>query len=92
MERIELNAIICEAVCYILGAVVYGYRVPERFVSEGRAIAAPWRWVDMVGSSHQLFHCLVVCGTMWHFKALEGSYALMHRRRSGLMGDGLVGV
>ena len=83
-ERIKLNAILCEAVCYILGAVLYGYRVPERFVSKGSE--TPWRWVDMVGSSHQLFHCLVVCGTMWHFNALEGSYALMdnRRRRKGL--------
>ncbi|AAS53708.1 AFR337Wp [Eremothecium gossypii ATCC 10895] len=63
--RIQLKYVLYEAVFYITGALVYGFRIPERF--------APGKF-DMVGHSHQIFHLLVVLGTLCHFRAVTGSY------------------
>ncbi|XP_020575541.1 heptahelical transmembrane protein 4-like [Phalaenopsis equestris] len=46
--------------CYGVGAVVYGARVPERWI--------PGKF-DIAGHSHQLFHVLVVAGAYMHYLA-----------------------
>lgn len=45
---------------YLAGVVVYGARVPERWM--------PGRF-DLVGHSHQLFHALVIAGAYAHYHA-----------------------
>lgn len=45
---------------YVLGAVVYATRVPERWM--------PGKF-DIAGHSHQLFHVLVVAGAYTHYHA-----------------------
>lgn len=54
-----------EALSYLSGATLYAFRLPERF--------SPGKY-DLVGNSHQLFHCLVVLGAYWHFRALVHAY------------------
>lgn len=45
---------------YLVGTAFYVSRVPER-----------WRpgWFDLTGSSHQIFHLLVMCGALAHYAA-----------------------
>ena len=45
---------------YLIGAVLYSTRIPERF--------APGRF-DLVLSSHNIFHVLVVLGAYIHYHA-----------------------
>ena len=46
---------------YILGAVLYAFRIPERFFPDGR--------FDLFFASHQLMHILVVVAAMVHYHA-----------------------
>lgn len=68
-HRIQLKYIILEALFYITGAIVYGVRIPESL--------APGKF-DFIGHSHQIFHILVVFGSICHFRAILGSYTFMH--------------
>lgn len=54
-----------EALSYLSGATLYAFRMPER-LSPGK--------FDLIGNSHQIFHCLVVLGAYWHFRALVHAY------------------
>jgi adiponectin receptor len=54
---------------YILGAGIYAARVPERLM--------PGRF-DIVGSSHQIFHVLVVCAATAHLTGLLKAFDYRH--------------
>ena len=41
-------------IAYVSGMIIYIARVPERFSKSGR--------FDILGQSHQIFHCLVLLG------------------------------
>ena len=47
---------------YILGTIVYAFRIPERFFT-GR--------FDIFGQSHQIFHSCVVAGAYFHYVAIH---------------------
>ena len=49
------------AFLYILGAVLYGLRIPERFL--------PGKF-DLWFQSHQIFHVLVVFAAMVHYHGM----------------------
>ena len=51
---------------YLVGALLYGYRVPERFV--------PGR-LDLAVNSHNIFHLCVWAACVVHYHALFASYA-----------------
>ncbi|SCU79522.1 LANO_0A06546g1_1 [Lachancea nothofagi CBS 11611] len=72
--KIQLKWLILEGVFYILGAVLYGVRFPER-ISPGT--------FDMWGHSHQLFHVLVVIAALCHLQALIGAYKFVHKNLIG---------
>ncbi|KAI8893648.1 hemolysin-III related-domain-containing protein [Globomyces pollinis-pini] len=61
MESISTNYILVMASCYLLGAFIYGYRIPERWYPET---------FDIFGHSHQIWHCLVVLGAAIHFMGI----------------------
>lgn len=67
--RIQLKWVFLEGVFYILGALLYGVRFPER--------VAPGTF-DIWGQSHQLFHVLVVIAASCHLRALLGAYKWVH--------------
>lgn len=69
LQRINLTFVLWEALFYIVGATLYGLRIPESIL--------PGKF-DLVGSSHQVFHCLVVAGSVCHLKAVIESYRLVH--------------
>ncbi|CCH59071.1 hypothetical protein TBLA_0B02290 [Henningerozyma blattae CBS 6284] len=68
-QRVQLPSLTLELICYVIGALLYGYRIPEVF--------APGKF-DNIGNSHQWFHIFVVLGSLLHLRALVGSYYFMH--------------
>lgn len=79
-KRVQLRFVLLEALFYISGAVIYGFRIPETLL--------PGKF-DFVGHSHQIFHILVVLGSLCHFRALLGSYFFMH---TGISSPGLLNL
>lgn len=65
INRAGLKYVGYEALAYLTGALIYAFRLPERL--------SPTTF-DMIGNSHQIFHCLVVIGAYSHFRALVHSY------------------
>ncbi|SCV68656.1 BQ2448_777 [Microbotryum intermedium] len=59
---------------YIIGAVLYAERCPERFL--------PGRF-DLVGSSHQIFHVLILLAALSHWVAISEGFRYWHGERNG---------
>lgn len=57
---------------YISGAMLYAFRIPERFF--------PGK-VDILFHSHQLFHCFVIAGAFVHYHGI--SNMALHRLHAG---------
>ena len=51
---------------YIVGALLYGFRIPERFFTPGT--------FDLVFSSHQIFHVCVVVAAYVHYLTVHNHY------------------
>jgi adiponectin receptor len=64
-DRIQVMWMLAQGGLYVLGAVIYACRVPERW--------APGRF-DLVGSSHQIFHVLVLCAAATHFNGIVSTF------------------
>lgn len=64
-----LNYLILSGLLYVVGALLYALRVPERF--------APGRF-DMVGASHQIFHVLILAAAAAHYISIRRAYAFWH--------------
>ncbi|ODO04996.1 hypothetical protein I350_05608 [Cryptococcus amylolentus CBS 6273] len=58
-----LDMILAGGACYIVGALLYAARIPEK-LSPGT--------FDYFGSSHQIFHCFVLGGAWFQYAALRG--------------------
>ena len=56
-------------VCYLLGAIIYAYRIPERWI-HGK--------LDIFGHSHQIWHLLVLLGAVFHWVGILKSYVWWH--------------
>ncbi|QLL35076.1 hypothetical protein HG536_0H04520 [Torulaspora globosa] len=67
--RIQVKWVLLGGIFYIVGAVLYGMRFPEK--------CSPGRF-DIWGHSHQLFHILVVVAALCHLNGLIKSYDLVH--------------
>lgn len=68
-KQLGLNWLLLQGFLYILGASIYAIRAPERWY--------PGRF-DIVGSSHQIFHVLVVLAAMAHLNGLFKAYDYRH--------------
>ncbi|PWN25876.1 HlyIII-domain-containing protein [Jaminaea rosea] len=64
-----LDWLILSGSLYVVGALTYACRGPERF--------APGRF-DYVGASHQLFHCAIVGAAFAHYVCLRRAWAYWH--------------
>nr|WRH23622.1 Haemolysin-III related [Naematelia aurantialba] len=62
-ERTSLDLVIATGVAYISGALLYAARLPEK-LSPGT--------FDYFGSSHQIFHVMVLVGAWCQYAALRG--------------------
>ncbi|RPA73942.1 HlyIII-domain-containing protein [Ascobolus immersus RN42] len=68
-DRIQVVWMLGQGGLYVLGAVIYACRVPERW--------APGRF-DIVGSSHQVFHCLVLAAAATHLGGVLRAFDYAH--------------
>jgi adiponectin receptor len=71
---IGLDWVVLQGVLYIVGAVIYAARVPEKW--------APGKY-DIWGSSHQIFHVLVVLAAASHLVGLLTAFDYEHSQRMG---------
>ncbi|ODQ68599.1 HlyIII-domain-containing protein [Nadsonia fulvescens var. elongata DSM 6958] len=72
-HRAQLGWILAEGLIYILGAVTYALRIPERF--------SPGSY-DYFGHSHQIFHFMVVIAAICHARGLWGAYEVYRKIHS----------
>ncbi|GFF46081.1 ADIPOR-like receptor SPBC12C2.09c [Aspergillus lentulus] len=77
-RQIGLGWLLLQGFLYILGATIYAARVPERL--------RPGKF-DILGSSHQIFHILVVCAAAAHLTGLLKAFDYRH---SGIAGSCLL--
>ncbi|EMG47761.1 hypothetical protein G210_1787 [Candida maltosa Xu316] len=82
-ERCGFYWVLLEGVFYILGAVLYAARVPERFShideDEQSLLENPQSGkFDIFGHSHQIFHIMVVIAAFCHWKGLVQTYHYLH--------------
>jgi adiponectin receptor len=68
-HRMGLPWVIIQGILYVVGAGIYATRIPERFY--------PGRF-DLIGSSHQIFHCFVVAAALAHLKGLVEAFDFLH--------------
>lgn len=74
LERsIGLDWVVLQGVLYIAGAGLYAARIPEKW--------APGRF-DIWGSSHQIFHVLVVAAAASHLVGLVKAFDYHHSSRA----------
>lgn len=85
LEQMGLLHLVLQGILYIIGAIIYALRIPERF--------APGRF-DIFGSSHQIFHGFVLVAAITHFIGLCIAYEYWHERglEIGLDGDVCEGI
>ncbi|KAF8463008.1 hemolysin-III related-domain-containing protein [Kalaharituber pfeilii] len=67
--QIQLRWLLAQGGLYILGALIYAARVPERW--------APGRF-DLFGASHQVFHVLVLAAAGTHLRGLIRAFDYRH--------------
>ncbi|ODV97656.1 hypothetical protein PACTADRAFT_63101 [Pachysolen tannophilus NRRL Y-2460] len=61
VKRSSLNYLIMEGALYITGALLYAFRIPEKF--------NPGKY-DFIGHSHQIFHLFVISAAYCHWHQL----------------------
>ncbi|KAK5107856.1 hypothetical protein LTR62_000616 [Meristemomyces frigidus] len=76
-DQIGLSWLVGQGVLYVAGAAIYAARVPER-----------WRpgAFDLYGSSHQIFHVLVVLAASAHLVGLLRAFDHEHNLRMSVTG------
>ncbi|BFZ65195.1 hypothetical protein YB2330_006358 [Saitoella coloradoensis] len=72
-QTMGLGYLLLQGFLYLLGAAIYAARVPEKW--------SPGIWI--FGSSHQIFHGLVVAAAIAHFRGLIIAYEYWHGVRDG---------
>ncbi|GAA6025475.1 hypothetical protein JCM10207_000783 [Rhodosporidiobolus poonsookiae] len=78
---ISLPYLVLGGVLYICGALLYAERCPERF--------HPGRY-DFFGSSHQIFHVLILLAAWAHWCAITEGFRYWHGERNGVCPADLV--
>jgi adiponectin receptor len=81
-KSIGLDWVLLEGALYITGAGIYAARIPEKW--------APGKY-DIWGSSHQIFHVLVVLAAASHCVGLVKAFDYAHGVRMGDLKDVLGG-
>jgi adiponectin receptor len=75
VTTLHFGIVIVEGGLYILGALLYGFRWPES--------KWPGRF-DFFGTSHQIFHVLVVAGCCLHYLAMVLTFAEIHGEKNAI--------
>ncbi|RIB03704.1 hemolysin-III channel protein Izh2 [Gigaspora rosea] len=66
----SLNYVCCMGLLYVIGALFYGARIPERWY--------PGTF-DIFGSSHQIFHLFVVAAALVHYFGVTQAMLYWHK-------------
>ncbi|KAF1920771.1 hemolysin-III related-domain-containing protein [Ampelomyces quisqualis] len=74
-QAASLDWVVAQGALYIVGAAIYAARVPEKW--------SPGKY-DIWGSSHQIFHVLVVMAATTHLVGLVKAFDHEHSRRGGV--------
>ena len=74
-QAASLDWVLAQGALYILGAGIYAARVPEKW--------SPGKY-DIWGSSHQIFHVLVVLAAGVHCMGLVKAFDAEHGRRAAV--------
>ncbi|KAG0257451.1 hypothetical protein DFQ27_005142 [Actinomortierella ambigua] len=69
-EAVALDYMFCMGASYVIGALIYGSRTPERWF--------PGK-VDHFGASHQIFHFCVLLGCLIHFLGVTEAMKFWHQ-------------
>ena len=77
-QSIGLDWVVMQGVLYIVGAGLYAARIPEKW-SPGT--------FDIWGSSHQIFHVLVVLAAISHLVGLLIAFDYAHSQRGIALGS-----
>lgn len=72
-KSVGLDWVVFQGILYIAGAGLYAARIPEKW--------APGRF-DIWGSSHQIFHVLVVLAAASHLVGLVKAFDYAHSQRA----------
>lgn len=75
-EAAGLDWVVLQGALYICGAAIYAARVPEKW--------SPGKY-DIWGSSHQIFHVLVVLAAASHLVGLLKAFDYEHSQRSATL-------
>lgn len=75
-KSIGLDWVLMQGILYIAGAAIYAARVPEKW--------SPGKY-DIWGSSHQIFHVLVVLAAASHLTGLVRAFDYEHSQRGSEM-------
>lgn len=76
-KSVGLDWVVLQGVLYLLGASIYAARVPEKW--------SPGKY-DIWGSSHQIFHVLVVLAAASHLVGLVKAFDYEHGVRIHVLG------
>ncbi|KDN47139.1 HlyIII-domain-containing protein [Tilletiaria anomala UBC 951] len=68
-KMMGVNFLAASGALYVVGALLYVFRVPERF--------APGRF-DYIGASHQIFHVFILLAAFAHYVSIRRGYAFWH--------------
>ncbi|KAJ3124897.1 hypothetical protein HK101_006023 [Irineochytrium annulatum] len=68
-QAMSFNWMVAMGSMYVVGALIYGYRVPEKWFPG---------MFDIWGHSHQIFHVLVVTAAITHYVGVCYSYVFWH--------------
>lgn len=74
-KEMSLWHCIAQGTLYIIGACTYASRVPEKYFP---------RTFDVVGSSHQIFHCCVILAGFTHALGIWRAFNYRHGELGGL--------
>lgn len=74
-KSVGLDWVVLQGALYIAGAGLYAARIPEKW--------APGRF-DIWGSSHQIFHVLVVLAAASHLVGLVKAFDYAHSQRAAV--------
>ena len=68
-STIGANYVFATGAVYIFGAMIYAFRIPERWF--------PLKF-DIVGNSHQIWHLFVIAGALVHYAGVVTVFDWWH--------------
>ena len=74
---------------YFVGALIYASQVspllpchPSRLDTHPEKVPERWLhgWFDYIGGSHNIWHCAVLGGILFHYRAMQSIFSIAFER------------